>query len=78
MAGREVLAELQLGAGSVCVCVCVCVCARIRGDREAESSAQPFEFHSVESGAISQVQTPNLNHLLTLLLNLSIFLIRCF
>lgn len=58
----------------VCLCVSTCVCER----EEAEGSAEPSEFCSVGDGAISQVQTLNLNHFLTLLLNLSIFLIRCF
>lgn len=46
----------------VCLCVSTCVCER----EEAEGSAEPSEFCSVGDGAISQVQTLNLNHFLTL------------
>lgn len=49
----------------VCLCVPVCVTCVCQGE-EAESSAKPFEFYSMENSPISQVQTLNLNYFLTL------------
>ena len=52
--------------GCVCAYACECVCVHWWGAEEEESSAKPFEIYSAESSPISQVQTVNLNHLLTL------------
>lgn len=49
-----------------CACVCLCVSTCVCEGEEAEGSAEPSEFCSVGDGAISQVQTLNLNHFLTL------------
>lgn len=65
---------MQLGTGCAClsvcmgVCACMCtqVCVCVLGMGAVESSAKPFEIDSAESGPSSQVQTLNLNHLLTL------------
>lgn len=52
--------------GCVCMHVHTSVCVCVSGTGAVESSAKPFEIDSVESGPSSQVQTLNLNHLLTL------------